>query len=65
VPILAGRDFTAIDTRPVALINETFARKYLAGRNPIGLHIGLVDDSTNCILSSITEHSFQGIIPSR
>ena len=47
VPILAGRDFTALDTRPVALINETFARKYFAGRNPIGLHIGLVDDSSS------------------
>src|SRR5262249_37188168 len=34
------------DTRPVALINESFARKYFAGRNPLGLHIGLVDDRT-------------------
>ena len=46
VPIVAGRDFTVLDTRPVALINETFARKYFAGRNPVGLHIGLVDDRT-------------------
>ena len=46
VPIVAGRDFTVLDTRPVTLINETFARKYFAGRNPIGLHIGLVDDRT-------------------
>jgi predicted permease len=46
VPVLAGRDFRPIDNRPVAVINETFARKYFAGRNPIGLHIGLVDDRT-------------------
>lgn len=46
VPIVVGRDFTVLDTRPVALINETFARKYFAGRNPVGLHIGLVDDRT-------------------
>ena len=46
VPIIAGRDFTRFDTRPVALINESFARKYFAGRNPIGLRIGLVDDRT-------------------
>jgi predicted permease len=46
VPIVAGRDFTVLDTRPVALINETFARKYFAGRNPVGLHIGLVDERT-------------------
>lgn len=44
VPLVAGRDFTVLDTRPVALINETFARKYFAGRNPVGLHIGMVDD---------------------
>ena len=44
VPIVAGRDFTVLDNRPVALINETFARKYFAGRNPVGLRIGLVDD---------------------
>jgi predicted permease len=46
VPIVAGRDFTVLDNRPVALINETFVRKYFAGRNPVGLHIGLVDDRT-------------------
>jgi len=46
VPIVDGRDFTVLDTRPVALINETFARKYFAGRKPVGLHIGLVDDRT-------------------
>jgi predicted permease len=46
VPIVAGRDFTVLDTRPVAIINETLGRKYFAGRNPVGLHIGLVDDRT-------------------
>ena len=46
VPIVAGRDFTVLDTRPVAIINETLARKYFADRNPVGLHIGMVDDRT-------------------
>ena len=46
VPIVAGRDFTVLDTRPVAIINETLARKYFAGRDPVGMHIGLVDDRT-------------------
>jgi predicted permease len=44
VPLIAGRGLTAHDTsasQSVALINETFARKYFAGRNPIGLHIGI------------------------
>ncbi len=37
--LLLGRDLNARDTsnsRPVALVNEAFARRYLAGRNPIG-----------------------------
>jgi hypothetical protein len=43
VPLIAGRGLTAHDTsagQSVALINETFDRKYFAGRNPIGLHSG-------------------------
>ena len=38
-PILAGRDFTPQDslTAPrVVIVNETFARKYFAGGNPVG-----------------------------
>jgi predicted permease len=46
LPVVAGRDFTAFDSRPVTVINEAFARKYFAGRNPLGRHIGLVDDRT-------------------
>ena len=37
--LLAGRDFDAHDTRgsePVAIVTETFARKFLAGGNPVG-----------------------------
>jgi predicted permease len=38
-PIVAGRDFTAQDTLTstrVVMVNETFARKYFPGTNPIG-----------------------------
>lgn len=38
-PILAGRDFSAHDTKEspaVALINQAMARKFFAGSNPIG-----------------------------
>jgi putative ABC transport system permease protein len=38
-PILAGRDFTPQDTLAaprVVVVNETFARKYFAGANPVG-----------------------------
>ncbi len=39
-PVLAGRDFNSHDTptsTPVAIINESFAAKYFAGRYPLGL----------------------------
>jgi predicted permease len=60
VPIVNGRDFRPTDNheikhRPeeppdqgwepsVVMINETFAKKYFAGRNPVGLHIGFGSD---------------------
>jgi len=39
IPLLAGRDFNDRDTRmspKVAVVNETFVRRYLSGQNPIG-----------------------------
>ena len=57
VPIIAGRDFTMNDRQVVkhgpedwnwspttVMINEKFANKYFAGRNPIGLHLGYGTD---------------------
>jgi predicted permease len=60
VPIVSGRDFTAADNREVVhsgkgdkdddyvpatvMINETFARKFFAGRDPIGHHLGFGSD---------------------
>jgi hypothetical protein len=38
-PLLAGRDFTTRDSKntpPVAIVNETAAKRYFAGANPIG-----------------------------
>ncbi|PYT34125.1 MAG: hypothetical protein DMF52_13860 [Acidobacteria bacterium] len=43
IPLLAGREIAASDsaaTAKVALINATMARKYFAGRDPVGLHFG-------------------------
>ncbi|HKW90050.1 MAG TPA: ABC transporter permease [Candidatus Acidoferrales bacterium] len=42
IPLMQGREFTESDsaTSPkVAIINEKLAKKYFAGRNPIGLQI--------------------------
>jgi predicted permease len=47
IRILAGRDFDARDSRPPGeaghrsvIVNEVFAKRYLAGRDPLGIHIG-------------------------
>jgi predicted permease len=52
IPLLAGRDFLPTDDSKapaVAIIDESFAKKYFAGENPIGKHItpGLGDGITN------------------
>jgi putative ABC transport system permease protein len=44
IPLVAGRDFDQRDTRtsvPVAIVNQTFVRKVVPNRNPIGLVIRL------------------------
>jgi len=41
-PMIAGRDFTHADTTgsaPVAIVNETFARKFAYGKNPVGTRV--------------------------
>jgi predicted permease len=43
IPVLTGRDIREVDTAAspkVAIINKTFAQRYLAGQNPLGHHIG-------------------------
>jgi predicted permease len=42
IPVLVGRDITDQDragSRPVCVVNETFAKRFFSGRNPIGLHV--------------------------
>ena len=44
LPAISGRSFTERDTReatPVCLVSEAFVRRYLAGRNPIGVRVGI------------------------
>jgi predicted permease len=43
IPLVAGREFTEADradSRPVAIVNEAFARKFKLGRNVVGARIG-------------------------
>ena len=63
IPVIAGRAFTARDVAPAdyAIVNETFAREYFPGRNPIGQHFGLVDD-----MRAVTPNTeVIGVIPDR
>jgi putative ABC transport system permease protein len=42
MPFIAGRDFRATEMRPGgAIVNETFARQFLTGANPLGQTVGL------------------------
>ena len=44
LPAISGRSFTERDTReatPVCLVSEAFVRRYLAGRDPIGVRVGI------------------------
>ncbi len=44
IPIVAGRGFSdrdAVDTPPIAIVNEAFVRRVLGGRNPLGMRIAL------------------------
>jgi predicted permease len=44
IAVLRGRSFTADDRErapKVAIVNETFARRFLGGRDPIGRRVGL------------------------
>jgi predicted permease len=46
VPVLAGRDFNdadALKSQPVAIVNETFAKRFFSGTNPVGHVIGSQD----------------------
>jgi putative ABC transport system permease protein len=51
VPVLAGRSFSEDqdrpDSPPVAMVNETFARKFFPSQNPVGKRIQVFTVSTN------------------
>ena len=49
IPVRSGRDFTNTDThraQPVAIINDTFVRRYWPDESAIGRHIKIDDNNT-------------------
>jgi putative ABC transport system permease protein len=44
IPVIAGRGFDNRDTRdsvPVCLVSEAFVRRYMRGRNPLGMRVAV------------------------
>jgi predicted permease len=49
-PILRGRGITELDTadsRHVAVVNETFARRFFRGQDPVGKHFGRLESQSS------------------
>jgi len=60
VPLLAGRDFTAADNAGaarVAIVNEAFAKKFNLGRNAVGKHMSVYNDSLNIEIVGLAKDS--------
>ena len=67
IPLLAGRMFTEADgpaTRRVAIVNQTFVRKFFRGQNPVGRYleqgtqmVGVVGDTVISSAGKLNEGS--------
>jgi predicted permease len=52
IPLVSGRDFVSGDDREapkVAIVNESFARTYFGGRDPLGRKIGVAAPDTTIV----------------
>ena len=64
IRLLAGRDFTASDDEQsprVAIVNETVARRYFAGRNAVGQRIGVGTDPDTEIIGVIADTKYRDL----
>jgi predicted permease len=60
VPLLAGRDFTASDASgaaKVVIVNEAFAKKFNLGRQVVGKHMSIGNDSLNIEIVGLAKDS--------
>ena len=56
IPLLAGREFTDRDTRDapqVAIINQTMARRYFSGEDPLGKRLLLVREKESVEIAGV------------
>jgi predicted permease len=62
--VLLGRDFAASDTASaprVAIVNETLARRYLAGRDPLGHQITRGDNLPCTIIGLVADSKYASV----
>jgi len=60
IPVLEGRDFTERDdpdSPTVALVNQTFARRYFRGGNPVGRRV-LVDGGSSTVIGLVKDSKY-------
>jgi predicted permease len=63
VPLLAGREIADSDTHetlPVALVNETFVKKYLPNTNPLG-HVLDKGEDRKTIVGVVRDSKYNGV----
>jgi predicted permease len=63
IPILAGRDVADSDgpgARPIAIVNETFVRRFLTGTNPLG-HVLGSQDFKRAIVGVVRDSKYTGV----
>ncbi|MCW5981825.1 MAG: ABC transporter permease [Bryobacteraceae bacterium] len=65
IPLIAGREFTERDDRrapPVAIVNETFARRFFPGADPIGRRLRVaLDESWFTIVGVAADSKYAGV----
>ena len=63
-PVLRGRDFTEADTAQaprVAIVNQTFAKLYMAGRDPLGHQVTRGGDAPATVVGVVRDSKYTGV----
>lgn len=64
IPILLGRDFTDADgasAPKVAIVNETFAKRYLNGRGPLGRQVSITSTAAWSVIGVVANSKYTGV----
>jgi predicted permease len=63
IPLIAGREFNESDglSNKVTIVNQTFVKAFLEGRNPIGLHIAQDDKFDTEIIGVVKDSHYAAV----